>query len=97
MNIEITQKAISETGKYGNFTVKEYSFWGKEVATYKIRIVSRDVIAPNKFKSLIEQVIERKEEWKQGKKRKYLPLKEVNANAYIFEQQKEKEDDTDNS
>ena len=82
MSLRISNKVISPTGKRIDCQVKVSGLF-IEPYEIKLRIVSREVIKDNQIEDLIEQVIDRKKEWKQGKKFLALSLNGINANAYI--------------
>lgn len=92
MGLRITNKIVSPTGKRIDCKVKVTGMFA-DPYEIQLRIMSREVIEADRVEDLIEQVIERKKQWKQGKKNLTLSLNGVNANAYIIKTKK----DEDNS
>lgn len=82
MSLNILNKVVSPTGKRMDCQVKVSGLF---VEPYEIdlRILSREVMNENQIEDLIDQVIDRKKNWKQGKKNLSLNLNGINANAYI--------------
>lgn len=82
MGLRISKKVVSPTGKRIDCQVKVTGLFS-EPYEIKLRIVSRVVMEEKRIEDLIEQVIDRKKDWKQGKKFLALSLNGINANAYI--------------
>lgn len=83
MGLRIKQLERKGEGKRIDAVVKASPFWGDSyLAT--IRILSGTPIEEGDEKELLEQIVERRKEWKKGKKNQFLPLKEINGTAYIL-------------
>lgn len=83
MGFKISEKVISPTGKRIDCRVKVSGFFA-DPYEIQLRVLSREVMEADKMEDLIEQVIDRKKDWKQGKKNLSLSLNGINANAYII-------------
>jgi hypothetical protein len=83
MDFKISNKVISPTGKRIDCRVKVSGFFA-DPYEIQLRLLSREVVNENRVEDLIDQVIERKKDWKQGKKNLSLSLNGINANAYII-------------
>ena len=84
MNVNILVKKVSTNRKRVDAEVKVSSFWSGELFRMKVRLLSREAIPKGDLNELMEQVAERRQEWKPGKKFQTLSLKGINANAYIL-------------
>ena len=82
MSLSIIDKTVSPTGKRLDCKVKVTSLFA-EAYEIKLRILSREEIKEADWRELINQVVDRKKEWKPTKKNLSLSLNGVNANAYI--------------
>ena len=92
MAAKINDIKISPTRKRIDANVRVTSFWS-EPYEIKIRILSRVELPEGQEEELIEQIVERKSEWKKCKVNCSLSLNGIDANAYIIEQKKEEENE----
>ncbi len=83
MSFKVSNKLVSPTGKRIDCRVKVSGFL-TDSYEIQLRLLSREVVKENRVEDLIEQVIDRKKDWKQGKKNLSLSLNGINANAYII-------------
>ena len=93
MGVSILSKNVSPSNKRIDAEVKVSSFWGVELYRMKVRLLSREEIPKSDISELLEQVADRKDQWKQGKNSQTLALKGINANAYILSVTKKQSED----
>lgn len=83
MGLKIKDIKVAENRKRIDAEVEVSPFWGDPYRA-SLRILSRKPLDEGTERSLVRQVIDRKQEWRQGKKNQQLALNGVDANAYIL-------------
>ena len=84
MGLELNNIVVAESRKRVDAEVVFTSWWATDY-TAKFRIVSREEIPEENVKNLLNQIHDRKKEWRQGKKNQVLSLSGLNATAYILD------------
>ena len=84
MGLELNNIVVAASRKRVDADVV-YDSWWRPDYTAKFRIVSREEIPEENVKDLLNQIHDRKKDWKQGKKNQVLSLTGLNATAYILD------------
>lgn len=86
MALKIISKSISENRKRLDATVRVIPFWSNDYEI-SLRILARQSIDEDQERELLEEVVENKKKWKEGKKSRYLYLKGIPGTAFILNEQ----------
>ena len=84
MALKVESMTESPTGKRVDAIVIKSNFWGAD-DRITIRIVSGEEM--KNPQDLLKEIVDRKDEWRSGKKSKSLKLDSVNATAYILKEE----------
>lgn len=84
MALKVESLKESPTGKRVEAVVLKTSFWSND-ERYQIRIVSKKEI--ESVTDLLKEVIDRKGDWQEGKKNRFLILPELKVTAYILKEE----------
>lgn len=84
--MKVLHKSLSANRKRLDADIQVSPFWGNDYQI-SLRILSRESIVEEAEEELFEEVIQNKKNWQQGKKNRYLHLKNTPGTAYILQEQ----------
>lgn len=87
MGLKIENLVINEARTRIDADIERTSWLGEDYRAH-FRIIARQAIEEGKERDLLNQIADRRKEWRQGKKNQVLPLNGINAQGFIlnFEQ-----------
>jgi len=92
MAFEIQNLNTSPSRKRFDMTVLVQPFWSSDWS-FNLRILARQEIDDDQLRNCVQQVVDRKSEWKGCKVNQTIQLNGVNANAFIINEPAKKDKD----